>query len=716
LKKRIIAMKTRIFLIIAIVFLNSSLSAQEKKASVQLTTAIYEEEVTGNLDKAAELYLDILKKYPDDRPVAAKTLYHLGLINEKMGRQKASEYFTQLIKTYPDQTDMVVLAKSRLAALDIGPVARSTGITIRQVWSGPDVDIYGTPSPDGIYLSYTDWETGDLVIRDLSTGIINRLTNKGSFDNSDEYAFMSSWSPDSKQIVYGWYNGNDYYDLRIIGLDGSKPRILYSNNEVKWIYTYDWSPDGEQILAYFDRKIGTDMIGQIVLVSTADGSVQVLKTTTITKTGVAYPENMCFSHDGRYVVYDFPQKTDFPERDIFLFSTDGNLEMPLVEHPSYDELLGCAPDGKSIIFASDRNGTFSLWSKQISEGKSQENPELVMSSMGSIEPLGFTRGGSFYYGYSKKSNNIFIVELDPETGEILVAPKQEITRFEGYNQTPEYSPDGKYLAYISRRFPLTIYPDYTIAKMGGNVLCIKSLDTGKEREFFPDLDRFAHPRWSPDGSSVIVLESNKSGSNQIDIQTGNVTPVLYDDNIGPQPTERSHDGKTIFYVLHNEKAKIYQIIERDLINGTEKEIYRSDGGLHIRLSPDDQWLAIQSYYMENYQGLDKIPVLSVTPVAGGEPLVLCRFEEGIDLRVGAPFTWTPDGKYILFTMKSPEKDNDKWDLYRVPVKGGITERLGLEMGGFLINLSVHPDGRHIAFSTSEQSNAEIWVMENFLPK
>ncbi|TFH40105.1 MAG: hypothetical protein E4G94_10110, partial [ANME-2 cluster archaeon] len=294
-----------------------------------------------------------------DRPVAAKTLYHLGLINEKMGRQKASEYFMQLIKTYPDQTDMVVLAKSRLAALDIGPVARSTGITIRQVWSGPDADTYGSPSPDGRYLSYTDWETGDLAIRELATGIIHRLTNKGSFDESDEYAFMSSWSLNGKQIAYGWYNGNGYFELRIIGIDGSNPRILFSNKEVKWIYTYDWSPDGEQILTYFDREVGTEMIGQIVLLSTSDGSERVLKTSVITKTGGEYPENMCFSHDGRYIVYDFPQKPGYPERDIFLLSTDGIREIPLVEHPSYDELLGCAPDGKSIIFASDRNGAFS---------------------------------------------------------------------------------------------------------------------------------------------------------------------------------------------------------------------------------------------------------------------------------------------------------------------------------------------------------------------
>jgi hypothetical protein len=38
------------------------------------------------------------------------------------------------------------------------------------------------------------------------------------------------------------------------------------------------------------------------------------------------------------------------------------------------------------------------------------------------------------------------------------------------------------------------------------------------------------------------------------------------------------------------------------------------------------------------------------------------------------------------------------------------------MGGFITNLSIHPDGRHIAFSVTEESNAEIWEMQNFLPK
>lgn len=106
--------KTHLILIVALILLAGSLSAQDNKALVSLTAAIYEEEVSGKLDKAVKLYLNILKKYPNDRKVCAKTLYRLGLVNEKMGKQKADEYFTRLVNTYPDQIEMVALAKAKL--------------------------------------------------------------------------------------------------------------------------------------------------------------------------------------------------------------------------------------------------------------------------------------------------------------------------------------------------------------------------------------------------------------------------------------------------------------------------------------------------------------------------------------------------------------------------------------------------------------------------
>ncbi|MCK4829172.1 PD40 domain-containing protein, partial [bacterium] len=271
-----------------------------------------------------------------------------------------------------------------------------------------------------------------------------------------------------------------------------------------------------------------------------------------------------------------------------------------------------------------------------------------------------------------------------------------------------------YLAYISRRTPMTMR--YTTRPIG-NVLCIRSLETGEEREFKPEINRFGWPRWSPDGRSVLVVNwnaNNQKGYYQIDTKTGNVTPVIPTDEdrdlFGRH--EWSRDGKTIFYGCRDRKDKIlYQIFVRDLESGTEKELYRSDDYLNISLSPDGQWLAL--LFLSNEK-----PCLNVMPATGGEPRELCRFEEeeGIVFGHNCSITWTVDGKYILFTMKNSKMDDAKWELCRISADGGELEKLGLEMSDSFFNLSIHSDGRHIAFSSRGQSGSEVWVMENFLPE
>jgi len=111
-------MKTWFILVFAFLFLTGSVYTQDNKAALLLSSAIYEEEVSGNLDKAIDLYLTVLRQYPNDRPEAAKSLYHIGLIKEKMGKLEADQYFSQLINNYPDQKELVALAKERLAKQD----------------------------------------------------------------------------------------------------------------------------------------------------------------------------------------------------------------------------------------------------------------------------------------------------------------------------------------------------------------------------------------------------------------------------------------------------------------------------------------------------------------------------------------------------------------------------------------------------------------------
>ncbi len=642
-----------------------------------------------------------------------------GILEDKSQLERRIKMITQFKKNSYQWSPLAVFLVIVLGCVSL-PDAISTkasqtfatestpAIALRRVWAGPEVDIEGAPSPDGKYLSYVDLETGNLAIYEIATGNRRRLTNESPMDETGEFALFSRWSPNSKQIVYDWYNKDDFIELRIVGLDGSKPRILYRNEEVIWAQTYDWSPDGKQILACFNKKDAPgNTIDQIVLISVEDVSVRVLK--TFKTLGIYSSHHMRFSPDGRYIVYDFPQREDYSERDISLLSIDGLREVSLVEHPAHDFILGWAPDGKNIFFASDRTGNFNVWSLQVDDEKHQVDPKLVKQDIGErFIPMGFTKDGSLYFGCRGGSmNDVHIATLDPETGEILVPPKKAIKHFEGNNRSPVYSPDGEYLAYVSIRRNMPS----TFASVP-NVLCISCIETGQVEEFSTKLKRIEDPKWSPDGSLILIGGQDYKGTGWsnylIDVQTGNVELVLPASQGSRLYThEWSRDGKSYFLVRTSRK-KPSRIMLREIKSGTEKEIYRSSSNDRFGLScsPDGKWLA---FIKKGYIG-DK-GVLQIMPAAGGEPRELYRPKQG-SLRLKT-FRWTPDGKYILL-FNAGQQEPEEFSLLRIPIEGGEPQVLGL-LDMRISSLSLHPDGQHIAFAAGTYMPAEVWVMENFLP-
>ncbi len=675
--------------------------AATQDRQVLFEKALALEEAQGRLQEAIALYQKIVDE-AGDKALAARAQLRIGICHQKLGRKEALAAFQKVIDNYPDQVATVRLAREQLALLArTDPAARrDEQPAIRLLWSGPEADIFGAPSPDGRQLCFTDWSTGDLAVRDLESGKNRRLTDKGPWDKSSEEADYSVWSPDGTQIAFEWETvGNQRLELRVIGAGGTGLRTLYRAGENEWATLYGWSPDGKHILAFLPGN-------QLSLISLADGTTTALKSLERASTRAA------FSPDGRYIVFDAPQAGDPLKHDIRTLSLADKREVPLVVHSADDRVLGWAPDGQAVLFNSDRTGTGAFWAIAVADGRPKGTAQMIMPVSNRTMPLGFTRDGRFFYGVATGGADVYGVGLDAATGKVLGTPEKVIDRFEGLNLDPSYSPNGEYLAYCSWRGsgrPPAGGPIGTL----GNVLCIRSMATGEDQEFsraFSTLgiDSIALPSWAPDGRSVLVYGYAEpmggfGGIYVVDLRQGNATRIAYSsEDVKVGAAGWLSDGKTIVIGRLDTKKHLIHLVARNLETGDERIVreWPESANPDLEVSPDHQRLCVSVVEGDGR-------VFWIMNATGGEAR---RLEGSAGTFRG--FTWSGDGKHILYTRRTADS---KWQMWRVPVDGGAPELLGLSESSRIAHLSASPDGRRVVFSRGQPGGAEVWVMENLLP-
>jgi len=658
------------------VFLAAFLAADQKndQAELALKAAIKTETVDGNLKGAIEQYKKIAAMPGAGRATVATALLRMGQCHEKLGNAEARTAYERVVREYGDQADVAAEARTRLAALAGGGGAsgRST-LAVRRVRTG---DIQGQVSPDGRFLSFTDWEEGgNLAIYDVATGETRLLTETGSLSTSAGFAEYSVPSPDGRSVAYAWLGTT--YDLRVVGLDGSKPRILRPGGDgVVHQYPLAWSPDGRHLLAEVMKADGTR---DMMLVAVADGSAKLLKAM-----GKNPSPGGVFSPDGQYIAWATSE-------GLSLFELQTGKESPLIPDRSNHSVLGWAPDGKHILFSSERSGSADAWLVAVAGGKALDEPVFVKKDWGFL-PMGFTRSGAFFYAVNNNVGDVKIAEIDPISGDVVSPPQSASQR--GNTWSPAWSPDGRFLAYVLAREP-------------NRTVIVRSLDTGEERELEigeRTIGMGASLHWLPDGKAVAVpaFEPEKGESLvRVDVQTGQVTTLTaLPAGYGFPRFDFSPDGKTLFYIKH-------RVVARDLKSGQEVVIIERPGLFGAVVSPDGRQLLIGV----NENGTQ---ILSVMPAAGGEARELMRVDGEKEVPFwGSPW-WTPDGRYIAFLKGIKGKAPNQWNLWRVAAEGGEPQRLGLTVGQQMGGLRPHPDGRRLA-TTDFKVNLEVWVMENFLP-
>jgi serine/threonine protein kinase len=616
----------------------------------------------------------------------------LGNVQRKAEAQKKKRYWLALAAVSVVAIALAAVPGIRRRNQDRSQPGRSAyfGVTPeKRVVKTPLALFPGTPSPDGRYLPFSEFSTGNLALYEFATGV-SRILRKGG-NGDDTLVVESIVSGDSSQIAYNWNDAScDCVQLRVIDSTGANDRLLATSPGVAEIVPLEWSRDGTEILGTRKRSGGGT---EVVLISTSDGSIRLIR--TFSEGG-----NVTLSPDARYIAYERAAESRDSEVGIYVSAIHGGEEIPVATGSTSDSRPMWTPDGSGLVFMSMRTGGLGLWLQPMKDGRPDGQPQLLEKDMGPFDPITLTQRGSLFYRQRTGLMDVYTVPIDRATGDVRGQPAVAATRHLGSNLAADWSPDGRTLVFASWR------------TTGRNVLVFHSMESGVDRDLELDLGVVNAPHWSPDGHWIFVGGHDKKGLGAlrlIDPQSGRIVSTLFAQSGGMPPLSSfgwDPDGKHLF-LRRNSRPEITRF---DMSTGEEDLVYAQPPDSYLgrlSVSPDGRWL-VSTLYSRREKAFRLIAI----PTGGGRPRDLAVVPEPDGIELG---DWTPDGRQVLFVRVTRDSEQRKHgEVWIVPSEGGSPRSLGLSRPA-LRELRVSPTGDYISF-TAGFPDKEIWVFENFLPQ
>src|SRR2546427_9964363 len=221
-------------------------------------------------------------------------------------------------------------------------------------------------SPDGHEIAYI-WkgendDTADIYVKLIGAGGPLRLT----VGPAEEYC--PTWSPDGRYIAFvrDEASGDKAAYYLIPALGGAARKIGEASGEDHVFgRCIAWSLNGESLVVA-DRVVPEDSRPSILLLSIADGQKKVL----VSQPDL-YVADPILSPDGTAIAY--AQGAGFIASDIYVVPASGGRSRRLTSDGRFLSGLSWTPDGKEIVFSSNRGGLWRLWRISASGG----TPTLV---------------------------------------------------------------------------------------------------------------------------------------------------------------------------------------------------------------------------------------------------------------------------------------------------------------------------------------------------
>jgi Tol biopolymer transport system component len=676
---------------LVVVFLASFQHALSQESAEELyEAAVFKKESDGDLNGAIQILLRITKEFSGDKKIAGKAQLQIGMCYEKLGKEQAIKAYELVLKNFADQPELVAAARARIAALKIvEPI-------IPPIEKLPKMLESAAFSRDGTKIAGIDWSVPgqNISVYDYTT---NKLISVTHFDWTSEghgWTYNPIFSPDAKQVAYQFaYHDNRGSELQASTMDG-KGRTLYRITKGA-ILPCDWLPDGSAILMLVKTEGKPWELG---LIPSSGGEFKVLRTfDDFRGRSEALP---AISPDGRFIIF---HEGGEEKSDIKVITRRGEMVGNLTSHPANDYSACWSPDGKYIAFISHRHGNRALWGLEVRDGKPAGKPFLIRPGMRDSGLIEWTSRGIACATFVM-TRDIFIMPVDPKSGEPLDEARMLDYTPTGKNSYPQWSPDGRYLAFGSRKKD---------TPRRGCIVVI-SPDSGETREYPIPTDYYrgflTNLRWVPDGSGLgftMVAPDESSGMEVRMLFRLNIESAEWES--WPIPTTHGGtwgpDGATYVFEKRGKKNEFLGIVEWNPSAGKERGIYRipEDAKLNVirgmKFSRDSKKLLFS---------------------LNNNLLVVLDMETGEAKTVGSDYmspAWSPDGELVV-ALDSWE---DGWPttMFVLPSEGGSRTQLNLgnnlPKDYHLLNTDWSPDGKQIVFGTRYTIH-EAFLLKNVIPK
>lgn len=405
-----------------------------------------------------------------------------------------------------------------------------------------DIDSSATFSPDGKKIAFVrnmfiDKKESLIIIKDLETNYETKLSSREMNERFTPDGV--AWSPNGKFIAGVAISSKTPlkpFELTISNVENGEHTALLSESW-NWIGQPVWLKDNSGIvfpafgdqsnnlndeiwLASFPegklRQITSGINGFIGMGISADSnSIITVKSEVIAsfwKGDAQNPNNatrinqginesafsglgMDFTADGR-MLYSTAQNGN---ADIWMLDSEGKHPKQITSEPSLDYYPIASPDGRYIVYISNRSGYHNLWRMEINGN----NPLQLTNTNHIYSPSISPDSKWIYFKLSVDPNSpSFLWKISIDGGEPI-----KLTEKPAFS--PKVSPDGKYVACFFPNISTDSKPPKQL-----KLTVLSAQDGTVVKQFNAPIKDLDKPLiWTPDSKSIIFWRKEKGVAN-----------------------------------------------------------------------------------------------------------------------------------------------------------------------------------------------------------